>query len=76
MSKSLLTIIAMLAILAAGAFVFNRAEAGGSQSAPPKYRTQNVASTVVTSPVTTDRQARGRDRYYGISEFSASSARR
>jgi cytochrome c oxidase assembly factor CtaG len=70
MSKSLLTIIATLAVLAVGAFVFSRAEAGGSQSAPLKVRTQNVASTVVTSPVAT------RNRNFGISEFSASSATR
>jgi hypothetical protein len=70
MRKSLLTIAAVLAVLSAGSLVSDRAEAGGSISAPTKYA--NGSQTPRVSQVRTGRLFRT-PRW--ISEYSSSSAR-
>jgi hypothetical protein len=71
MRKSLLTITAVVAILSAGSLVSDRAQAGGSVSAPSKYG--NGTQTAALYQVRTGRLVRHRGSW--ISEYSSSSAR-
>jgi hypothetical protein len=74
MCKTLVTITAALAVVSLGSLVSDRAEAGGSQSAPTKYsgRSTQTATVYPAYHVRTTRQARTPD--VGITEFSSSSA--
>jgi hypothetical protein len=69
MCKSLMTITAAVAMLSAGALMSNRAEAGGSVSAPTKASRATVTAAVVQS----GRRVRSSD--FAITELSSSSAR-
>jgi hypothetical protein len=71
MYKCLATITGTLAILAAALLASDRAEAGASASAPSKYaHTSQVAAVY---QVRTNRHARNRE--FGITEYSSSSAK-
>jgi hypothetical protein len=74
MCKTLVTITAALAVVSLGSLVSDRAQAGGSQSAPTKYssRSTQTATVHTTYQVRTNRQVRAPD--VGITEFSSSSA--
>jgi hypothetical protein len=68
MSKYLVIAAGTLAIVAGSTLAFDRAEAGGSSSAPSKYNNHQVASTTGAN-----RQARRDD--FRITEYSSSSAK-
>jgi hypothetical protein len=68
MSKCLVIVAATLAVVAGSTLAFDRAEAGGSSSAPSKYNNHQVASTAGAN-----RQARRDD--FRITEYSSSSAK-
>jgi hypothetical protein len=68
MSKCLVIAAGTLAILAGSTLAFDRAEAGGSSSAPSKYNNHQVASATAAN-----RQARRDD--FRITEYSSSSAK-
>jgi hypothetical protein len=70
MTKRLATIAGTAAILATALLMCGGAEAGGSASAPSKYRNANQVATVQAQ---TTRTAKRSD--FPITEYSSSSAR-
>jgi len=69
MHRSLMTLAAAVALVAAGSLAAGRAEAGGSQSAPLK-----ISKTTQTAAVSTARTSRRvRIDAAGFTEYSSSS---
>ena len=66
MRKLLVTAIASLALVSGSLLVANRAEAGGSPSAPSKYNNQAASAHQVQT---------ARHEHFAITEYSSSSAR-
>jgi hypothetical protein len=66
MRKLLVTVIASLALVSGSLLVANRAEAGGSASAPSKYSNQAASAHQVRTV---------RRESFGITEYSSSSAK-
>jgi hypothetical protein len=71
MKKSLVTITAVVAILSLGSIASDRAQAGGSMSAPSKYNNASNAA----SPYQIRNHRLAQTTHVGITEFSSSSAK-